>query len=135
MKTSDEQIAELHETVWIRLGCSSIHGIGCIAIRDIPKGTQIYADNAPQVYNLPHEMLKSVLPEIQEIVLERYPLVEYGCNFTLPDARMLAYMNHSDDPNYNSEDDTVLRDIKKGEEITENYRTIEHHEKMYPWLI
>ena len=34
-----------HEHVYVRLGASAIHGIGVIAIRHIPKGTNIFAND------------------------------------------------------------------------------------------
>src|SRR3712207_6137126 len=34
-----------HDDVYVRLGFSRIHGIGVIAIRDIPEGTNIFAND------------------------------------------------------------------------------------------
>ena len=34
-----------HESVYVRLGLSDVHGIGVFAIRDIPEGTNIFADD------------------------------------------------------------------------------------------
>ena len=39
--TPQQQIDDLNKTVFCRLGPSKIHGIGVIAIRDIPEGTRI----------------------------------------------------------------------------------------------
>jgi len=47
---------------------------------------------------------------------------------------MSAYLNHSDDPNYDAKNNVCLRDIKKGEEITENYRLIPSYTQVFPWL-
>ena len=43
-------------------------------------------------------------------------------------------MNHSDTPNYDCMKDIALKNIKKGEEITENYREIADSEKIFPFL-
>ena len=37
-----ESIVEQLKNIWIQLGPSKIHGLGIIAIRDIPKGTIIF---------------------------------------------------------------------------------------------
>ena len=47
---------------------------------------------------------------------------------------MLAFMNHSNSPNYNSVTDMMLRDAKKGEEVFEDYRLIENWEVVFPWI-
>jgi multidrug efflux pump subunit AcrA (membrane-fusion protein) len=40
-----------HQGVWVRLGVSAIEGIGVFAIRPIPKGTDIFAnDRVPLVW-------------------------------------------------------------------------------------
>ena len=47
---------------------------------------------------------------------------------------MVAYMNHSSDANYDAVEDRTLRDIKEGEEITEDYRKIKGCEIVHPWI-
>ena len=56
-------------------------------------------------------------------VSQRWPLSENGFPFQSPndDARLLCFMNHSDKPNYDKYTDTALKDIAKGQEITEDY--------------
>jgi hypothetical protein len=47
---------------------------------------------------------------------------------------MTAFMNHSDDFNYDGKTDKLTKDVKAGEEITENYREIPSYEKVFAWL-
>lgn len=114
-------IEELNNMVWCSLAPSPIHGIGVFAIRDIPKGTLIGCRRMGKQWFSGN--LDVLIPEIRTIVLQRWPLAEKGEPFVCPndDARLLSFMNHSSNPNYDKYTDTVLRDIDKGEEITENY--------------
>lgn len=111
----------LNNEIWCKLAPSSIHGIGVFAIRDIPKGTEIFAQSTGGVYL--KDPLDDVLPEIKALILQRWPLAEQGYAYLSPndDARLLSFMNHSKEPNYDPVIDCVLRDITAGEEITEDY--------------
>lgn len=116
-----EQIARLNATVWCRLGQSQIHGVGVIAIRDIPAGTPLYPSD-DYVYELsPSTMtVHGLLPAIRKIVMDRRQMNGYF-RFPSPnrDADMQCFMNHSKDPNSNGH--SALRDIKADEEVTESY--------------
>lgn len=112
----------LNDTVWCKIGRSEIHGVGVIAIRDIPKGTKLhcYSNQREWLEGIPED----TLPEIRKLILERYPKAEQELHiYAHPndDARLISFMNHSDNPNYDNETDTTLREIKKGEEVTEHY--------------
>lgn len=133
-KTAEDQIGILNTMVCIRLAPSPIHGIGVFAVRDIPQGTKLYADNMPEIFSLPYENFDKLRPEIQDILLERWPLIVKGSAFIYPDARMVAYMNHSEDANYDAKEDRTLRDIKAGEEVTEDYKKIAGWETVHTWL-
>src|SRR3990167_9285500 len=100
MTAQEEQIARLNTLTKVRLAHSK-NGVGVFAIRFISMAEKLYLDNMPEVFTLP-----------------------YSCFF--------AYVNHSDKgresparPNYDYKTDTALRDIKKGEEILMDYRTID----------
>lgn len=133
--TQDEQISWLNSIVRLRLGPSPIHGIGLFAIRDIPKGTKLYADTFPQLYNLPYSSFNKLFPEVRDLLLERWPGITQGSKFAYPDTFLQAYMNHSDSPNYDAKKDEALTDIKAGEEITENYKRINGWSQVFPWLV
>lgn len=132
--SNDEQIQKLNREVKIRIGPSNIHGVGVFAIYDIPKGARLFADNMPSVYTLAYANFGKLYPEVKQIILERWPQIVNGSAFIYPDARMQAYMNHADQPNYDAINDVMLKDVKKGEEITEDYRKIQGHEIVHTWL-
>lgn len=131
------KIAEhLNKTVFAKLGVSPIHGVGVFAIRDIPKG-QIVTDYSYQfhrpedglpVWEISESEFDEVLPEIQALILDRYAFDEAQqgslLKFMSPnyDQNLQSFMNHSDEPNVNEL--VAVRDIKKGEEITENFRDL-----------
>lgn len=130
----NETIDKLNSVVKIRLAPSTTHGVGVFAIREIPMGTKLYANVFPQAYKLPYGSLKKLWPEVRELILDRWPRVVNSEAFMWPDTFLQGYINHSDDPNYDCVNDVALRDIKVGEEITEDYRKIEGWMTAYPWL-
>lgn len=124
MKTSDK----INNTVWATLRPSNIHGIGVFAIRDIPKGTIISTNTIENpgdfVYDITEEDFNEIIPEIQELILDRMLYRKEQFSFVInPNAEAIlqSFMNHSDEPNTNGR--MTLRDIKKGEELTETYRS------------
>lgn len=128
------QIDELNTYVKTYIGPSKIHGVGVFALRDIPEGSKLFADMTPRLYDLPHKEFQNLLPEIAQYIIERFPTVVKGSLFGYPDTRVVAFMNHSDKPNYDAINDVVLRQIEKGEEITEDYRLIDGYQIAFPWL-
>lgn len=123
--TVDEQIKHLNETVKCTLRPSPIHGIGVFALRDIKKGEKLGCnqDTDTQVYDIPPERLIELRPEIRALILDRWPQIEGGRSFASPnqDALMMSFMNYSKTPN--AQGDKAIKDIKAGEEITEDYDT------------
>ena len=109
-------------TVKAWVGPSKIHGLGLIAHQFIPKGTVIWRLNPEFDVVLTEEQLRNLPPSAQEQVahygffhpeLKRYVLCSDDDKFT----------NHSDDANTRFLGDHAIaaRDIKEGEEITDNY--------------
>lgn len=117
-----------------RLAPSKIHGIGVFALRDISKGEKLYADVRPTVYTLTYADTKKLRPKIREIILGQWPNIINGSHFAYPTTRIQAFVNHSDTPNYDGQNDVMFTDVKVGEEITENYRVIQNYEKIFPFL-
>lgn len=111
------QAKELNSEVWLTLAASTIHGIGVFALRDIPCGTVMQQSVSRRWYS--REVLPHIAPEIQISARQRNSM---GSGFVHPnaDATYQAWMNHSDTPN--STGRHALIDIKKGEEVTEDYR-------------
>jgi len=123
MKTS--QI--LNNSIWATIKPSKINGVGVFAIRDIPEGTNISENTIDSTsvnlfYPIDEEDFNNILPEIRDIILDRmlYREDEFFM-VTNPNAEVLlqSFMNHSSLPNTNGR--VTLRDIKAGEELTEDY--------------
>ena len=122
---------------WVntRIAPSPIHGVGVFAIKDIPNGTKLYLDIMPEIFTLPYKKLLNNMPAyIHDLIIERWPLIKIGSPFVYPDARMVAYMNHSGDANYDAKTDMTLRDIREGEEVTEDYKKIEGWQDVFAFL-
>ncbi len=130
-----QQIDKLNSEVKTYLGPSKIQGVGVFALRDIPKGTKLYADNAPFVYNIPYSSINKLFPEIKEQILGQWPQIVNGSKFAYPTCRTQAYLNHSIEPNYDAINDIALKDIAKNEEITEDYREIPNWHQIYPQFV
>lgn len=133
-KDTATQVQMLNTLVSVRLQPSPIHGVGVFAIREIKKGEKLYADNMPEIFTLQYSEFNKLRPEVSDILLERWPLIVRGSAFVYPDSRYVAYMNHSDVPNYDAKEDRALTDIHVGEEVTEDYRKIEDYQKVHTWL-
>lgn len=133
-KKTKEAINLLNDIVKIKLAPSAIHGVGLFAMRDIKKGERLYADSIPHAFDIPYKDFNKLKPEIREIILGHFPQIVNGSHFLYPVTKMTAFTNHSSTPNYNAKDDVTLKGIKKGEEITEDYRLIDGWEKVFAWL-
>lgn len=131
---SEDTIINLNILVKTRIAPSTLHGVGVFAIRDIPKNTKLNLNLFPKAFKIAFSNISKLLPEVKEIILERNPNIVNGSAFFYPDANYQAYLNHSESNNYDGVLDLTLKDIKQGDEITENYRQITNYEKIYPWL-
>lgn len=134
-KDDTTQIGMLNTFVRLRIAPSNVHGVGVFAICDIPTGTKLYTDQMPEIFTLPYAKFRKLMPHVRALLLERWPLITQGSAFLYPDARMVAYMNHSDEPNFDAKEDRTLRDIIEGEELTEDYRKIDGYAQVFPWLV
>lgn len=117
----------LNRTIWCKVAPSPIHGVGVFAVRDILKGQQLtdYYGGVFPFYTLSREEFKELIPEVSELVSQRTIFRdELPLTFMSPNSNqiMQTFMNHSDDAN--SDGKFALRDIKKGEEVTENYHKL-----------
>ncbi len=124
-------IEYLNASVWATLRPSLIHGIGVFAIRDIPKGTSITDHSVHDVHRGVRQFVirgsdfEQILPEIQALILDRTMfdtnelLRFYSPNF---EATLQSFMNHSETPN--TRDGMTISKVKKGEELTENFRDL-----------
>ena len=124
----------LNDIIKVKLAPSSIHGVGVFAIRDLKKGEKMYMDATFQAFDIPYKDFKKLRPEIANQILERWPNIVNGSHFLYPDTRMSAFMNHSDVPNFDGKEDKMLKAVKAGQEILEDYRKVENYQKVYDWL-
>ena len=133
-----DQINELNSETKCRLGVSKIHGVGVFAIQDIKCGDKLglHPRQIAKWYHIPWGSLSKLYPEVKEIILDRWPSVINGSEFLAPndDTIMLLYVNHSEEANYLAKTDQALIDIKKGQEIVEDYRLMANWQTVFPWL-
>lgn len=110
---------------------SKIEGIGIFAGQDIKKGTMIWKFNSIIDKKITKKEFE-YLPEIAQKAVKHYAYMNKKGDRILcgDDAR---FFNHSDNPtcvdndSLEEEDITVAkRDIKKGEEITSDYRSFDY---------
>jgi hypothetical protein len=134
--TIKELVEDLRSNIYVRVGVSKISGIGVIAIRDIPKGTDPFKSTEEYEYvGIPEEDIFGLgVPKLDPNV-ERY--MRDMCVFDegkwwLPSTGLNSlsvgwYLNHSTTPNMEATDKGELfistRDILSGEELTVDYMT------------
>ena len=133
-KKIKEAIRMVNDSVKLRLAPSSVHGIGVFTMRDIRKGERLYANVIPCILDIPYSDFGKIRPEIVQMILEKFPRVIDGSKFLAPDTLMQMYLNHNDNPNYDAKTDKALKEIKKGEEVLENYKELESWKVIHKWL-
>jgi SET domain-containing protein len=117
-----------HEDVYARIGRSRVHGVGVLAIRDIPAGTLVFHGESERVAWVSRAAVRR-LPAAVRQLYEDFGMVSGDKLAVPPSLNMLSvgwYVNHSDLPNVEAGDDgrfRALRRIRKGEELTADYRT------------
>jgi hypothetical protein len=114
--------------VYARIGLSRVHGVGVRAIRDIPAGTRVFRGESERVVWVSRAAVRR-LPAAVRDLYEDFGMV-WGDRIGVPPTlNMLSvgwYLNHSDRPNVEADEDGrfhTLRKIRKGEELTADYRT------------
>ncbi len=125
-----------HEMVHTRLGVSKIHGIGVIAIREIPKNTPLFEFDNTEIVWVNSDQLADLPPKIKLLYEDFCVLKEtsslYGCPKNFNQLTMAWYLNHSDNPNvvidevYNFHTKSY---IQEGEELTVDYNTFSESPK------
>lgn len=117
-----------HDGVYTRIGLSRTHGVGVLAIRDIPAGTRVFRGESERAVWVSRAAVRRLPPAIRQLY-EDFGMV-WGDRIGVPPTlNMLSvgwYLNHSSRPNVEAGDDgrfRALRRIRKGEELTADYRT------------
>ena len=117
-----------HAGVYARIGRSRIHGVGVVAIRDIPARTWVFAGEDERVVWVPRAEVRR-LPRAFRQLYEDFGMLwgeRVGVPRTLNMLSVGWYLNHSNQPNVEADEDGrfhALRRIRKGEELTADYRT------------
>jgi len=117
-----------HDGVYARIGPSRIHGVGVRAIRDIPAGTRVFQGESERVVWVSRAAVRR-LPGAVRALYEDFGMVagdRLGVPPTLNQLSVGWYVNHANRPNVEAGDDgrfRALRRIRKGEELTADYRT------------
>lgn len=117
-----------HDGVYARISLSRVHGVGVRAIRDIPAATRVFRGESQRVVWVTRSAVRRQ-PEAIRKLYEDFGIV-WGDRIGVPPTlNMLSvgwYVNHSDRPNVEANQDgqfVTLRRIRKGEELTADYRT------------
>ena len=102
--------------------------MGVVAIRDIPAGTAIFRGESERVVWVRRAAVSRLPRALQQLYVD-FAMV-WGDRFGVPRTmNMLSvgwYLNHSDRPNVAADESGrfhSLRRIRKGEELTADYRT------------
>ncbi len=121
---------------WVQIQwISDEKGYGLFATRDIPKGTLTFVQDGLDIVISP-EGLDSISPMLREYV-EKYSYEDFLGN-RIVSWDLGKYMNHDDDANTLSTGygfEIAVRDIKKGEEVTDDYRIFSTHHNTETWHI
>jgi len=117
-----------HEGVYARIGRSRVHGVGVLAIRDIPAGILVFRGESERVVWVPRATVRRLPPAMRQLY-EDFGML-WGDQLGVPPTlNMLSvgwYVNHSERPNVEADEEgrfRTLRRIRKGEELTADYRT------------
>lgn len=120
-----------HEGVYVRLGLSPVHGIGVFAIRSIPKGTDIFAnDQVPLIWVSKAELDQADLTAAERALYHDFGINRgdrIGCPANFHNLTPGWYLNEpAPGAEANVESTGLLgflarRDIAEGEELTIDY--------------
>ena len=125
--------------VYCRLFASPTHGVGVLAIKDIPKGTDIFGEAGSgdeDFFEIPEADIMG-LPEgpIKKMYLDFCVLDDhvFYCPHSFNDMTISYFLNDSKTPNCEAVKDGIYfvaaRDIKAGEELTVAYETYSDNDK------
>jgi SET domain-containing protein len=117
-----------HDDVYARIGLSSIHGVGVIAIRDIPAGTLVFRGESERIVWVSRTRVRR-LPKAIRDLYEDFGALSGAWLGVPPSLNRLSvgwYVNHAVRPNLEAGDDDRFRAVRRiriGEELTADYRT------------
>lgn len=117
-----------HQGVFARIGPSKVHGVGVLAVRDIPAGALVFEGESERVVWVDRAWVRR-LPAAVRALYEDFGMVDGDRLGVPPNLNRLSvgwYVNHAARPNLVAGDDgrfRALRRIRRGEELTADYRT------------
>lgn len=123
---------ELRTHTFVTLQPSAVHGIGVVALCDIPCGQKgIFSQDQSEWIPVSMQEVSELPTHVRERIENHclfdethYFIPEYGFNLIDP----VIYLNHSEHPNVRSidagNDFEAIRDIKAGEELFVDYGEI-----------
>ena len=115
-----------HSDVYVRLAPSRLHGVGVIAVRDIPSGTAIFGDDDAPLRRVPVRAVRRAPRELRRLY-EDFCILRAGnyiCPRSFNDLTVSWYLNHSKSPNVACDAEFrfwASRRIRKGEELLTDY--------------
>jgi hypothetical protein len=120
-----------HEQVYVRLGLSRIHGLGVLAIRPIPKGTNLFANDLVEMAWIEKARLDAAdLTEAERSFYDDFGIHRggrIGCPVNFNNLTPGWYLNEpapGEEANVFSDENFsffATRDIEAGEELTIRY--------------
>jgi len=116
---------------YTRLRPSQIHGVGVFAIRNVPKGVNIFSDDKSEMIWIDKEMIQTKLGEVRRLYDDFCVLSnqKYGCPAGFNNLTIGWYINEpleGQEPNVVCNGDYdffAAREILAGEELTVDYST------------
>ena len=137
-----ELLDNLKHDIYCRLGASKIHGVGVIAVKDIPKNTNPFHITGHKciIYNainISKEEVSKLDTQVQKLIHDFIAPNEDG-SYSLPETglnnlNISFYLNESKEPNLEIIDTDcefvefiTSRPIKAGEELTIDYTSLSH---------
>lgn len=129
----------LENDVYVRVGPSKVHGVGLIAVRDIPKGTDPFKNlYEPETFPFTQDELKNVPEPVVKMVNDYFGKEDgqvYIPTTGMNPLDLLHFINHSDNPNVQPINEgwifVTTRDIKAGEELCSDYSQYEEDYQKY----
>tara|TARA_B100000073_G_scaffold140366_1_gene115532 strand:- start:1302 stop:2012 length:711 start_codon:yes stop_codon:yes gene_type:complete len=125
------QHVENLKNLYVKIAPSKIEGVGLFAIKDIPKNTNFIDSNlAHGVYMSEKELLENDIPQDVIDSLKDYWCLNNNNDVYVPlnpnKISFSYFLNHSENPSVKKINGKwmSLRDIKKGEELLENYQDL-----------
>jgi len=118
--------ATSHINVYTRLAPSKIHGVGVFAIKNIPRGANIFCGDSSRLIRVNAEVVRRQSPKIKKLYNDFCVIKgdKYICPNNFNNLTVAWYLNNSKKPNVRCDknyDFFARRNIKSGEELSVDY--------------